>query len=254
MNTNYNQDTYLAQIARGNVAGAELFGAHGKMTTSGSVTNKIIWPNGDWAFPGGSGVQLSLVSDDDEDDKDAGTGIRSVRILYLDTDKNPQTEDVLLEGQTPVTTEATDIYFIQCMHGITFGSNNAAVGEITGYVGAQTYVQINADGTRCGSSMRMVPNGKRLFIASAIASSASGTSASTTNVDLISTFFNGTDYSSVPAFFPYGTLGYQDNSFGINFALPFPFPAGAIFGMRATSDKSATITGDWFGWIENEGA
>ena len=49
-------------------------------------------------------------------DTAAGTGIRKVRIHYLDADHVPHEEVVTLNGLTAVNTVATDIYRINRLH------------------------------------------------------------------------------------------------------------------------------------------
>jgi len=41
-------------------------------------------------------------------------------------------------------------------------------------------------------------------------------------------------------------------SVAYNFPIPAgPFPAGSVILMEVTVDKAATITGNWYGWLEN---
>jgi hypothetical protein len=47
-------------------------------------------------------------------------------------------------------------------------------------------------------------------------------------------------------------FGLQDASFGLTLNLPLPWPAGHIFGLAATTDKAASVSGGVIGWIEDD--
>ena len=67
-------------------------------------------------------------------DTAAGTGARTVRLVYFDgTGAGPFTEDLTLNGTTPVNTVATNIRFIENIFVITVGSGLANAGVITLY-------------------------------------------------------------------------------------------------------------------------
>lgn len=245
---------YFTDVVRGNISGAKAFTAYGVLTT-GVATTQLIWPDGAFLAPPATGIQMSIKSTSAQDGV-GGTGIRSVEIHYLDDTLAEQHETVVLNGLTAVLTQATNIRFIQCMHILTYGTAKSAVGDIRAYditgIG-QIYSMVAAGAVRCASSARMVPKGKKAFIAAAAASSVSGTSASSNRIRLASTYFEGHDYSADSIFIPFGSQGFQDNGTGLVFPLPAgPYPEGTIIGMIVTTDgKVATVTGDWFGWIEN---
>jgi len=242
------------EIARGNIGGSQPFGAFGRITTSSEVTNHLVWANGIWEAPPATGIQLSVVSDDDEDGV-GGTGIRSLHVHYLDTDLKPHTEIVTLDGTTPVLTQAEDIRFLQCAHLNTYGSSKAAVGIIvfTNIAETQTYNQIDALENRCSSSARMVPAGKRAIIYGMVGSSVSGTAAVSTTLSVASSFFYDIDYTADSILIQFGSVGLQDGSEAFNLPIPGVFPEGSIVAMICSTNKNsvATITGDWFGWLED---
>lgn len=248
-----NVNQFMVEIARGNVAGTEPFNSHGRYVATGAVTNHIIWPDGVYNVPVSTGVQMSIVSTDVADDgSPVGTGIRTMDIHYLDADLIPRVEAITLNGTTPVLTVATNIRFIQCMHILTAGTAKSAVGTISATNSAVIYSQIEVGSRRCASSARMVPAGKRLFIAGAVGGSVSGTAAAGAQIKLSTTYFDGHDLTSQLIFIPFGNIGMQDNSIPYTFPIPAgPFPAGTIVTMEVTVDKAAVITGDWFGWLEN---
>jgi hypothetical protein len=72
------------------------------------------------------------VASNSASDTAAGTGARSMRIVYLDdTGAGPFMEVVALSGATPVNTVATNIRFIEQMEVVSVGSGGANVGTIT---------------------------------------------------------------------------------------------------------------------------
>lgn len=249
VNNRYPVGQYEVDIARGNITGAESYGAYGERTTTGAETN-ILWPDGTYALPPASGVQPSLVSTS-ANDSSAGTGIRTVDVHYLDTELAEQTETVTMNGTTPVVMVATDVRFITCLHMNTYGSGKSSAGVISCSVGAQVYSQIVAGAVRCSSSVRMVPAGKRLMVTGMYGGSVSGTAAASTKFYFVTSSFEGHDYSADSVFFPIGAAAFQDGSGGMRFNPPIPFEEGAAVGMSFVTDKAATIVGSWFGYLEN---
>lgn len=79
-----------------------------------------------------SNAQRSLVSSD-VNDTAAGTGARKVRVTYYPADlaSGPLTEDVTLNGTTPVNMVATNVCFIERLDVIEVGSQGGNVGTIS---------------------------------------------------------------------------------------------------------------------------
>lgn len=238
-----------SDVARGRVPGATHFSAYGRRTTAGAESN-ILWPDGAYALPPAAGVQMSLVSTS-ANDAAAGTGIRTVEIHYLDNNLIERIETVTMNGLVPVLTVATNIRFIQCMHMTTYGSGKTAAGTITASVGAQNYSEISVGKARCSSSVRMVPAGKRALIDVVYAGSSSGTSAASTIIEIVTSYFDTHDYSADSIFMPLGASSFQDSSGGITLPCPIALTEGMAFGMRFETDKASTITGFWAGRLEN---
>jgi len=250
-----NHTTDLAiNIARGDIAGSQPFGAYGRIETSGAITNNVIWANGEWEAPPAEGCSISIVSTSAEDGVD-GTGIRELHIHYLDADLVPQIETKALNGLTDAVMIATDVRFLQCAHltETGFGSTKKAVGAITlrNTSTGTVYNQIDPLEKRCTSSARMVPKDKRAVIIGLVGSSISGTAAAGTLISVASSFFIDFDYAANSVLIPFGTVGIQDGSEAFNLPIPAIFPEGAIIAMTCTTDKAAIITGSWFGWIED---
>lgn len=236
-------------IARGLVVGAKPFSAYGERTSAGAETNFPIWPDGAFAIPAASGVQMALVSTSAQDTNTTGTGIWSVEIHYLDNLLAEQSTTVILNGLTPVNTTPTNIRFIQCMH-IATSAGTSAAGTITASNGGVIYSQINAGATRCSSAFRMVPAGYQLRILAASASSISGTAATATQIRLVANAIGTHTYTNPLIFVPFGSTGVQDGGIGLDFPPQEAFQPGTVVGATHTSDKAATISVTWFGYLE----
>ena len=242
------------EAARGDVSGTSNIFAFGELTTTGSVTDQLIWPleNAPLAVPDAAGIQISVVSDDGQD-TGAGTGIQQVEIIYLDGNLAQATEIVTMSGTTPVNTTATDIRFVQCVHCARVGTGKAAAGNISATDAgspATIYSYIPAGELRCSSSARRVPAGKRLIISGLTASAISGAGQARAQIRLACSNIYNTDLVEDAAVFPFVSAGVQDSGF----SLPDQFfvaPAGSVVAMTVTVDKTATINGNWHGWFEN---
>lgn len=243
-------DEYLRDIARGGVEGARPFGGYGEKVTTGADSG-VLWPDGAYALPPASGVQLSLASSS-ADDAMGGTGIRQLVLIYLDTALVERTLIVNLNGTTPVLTPVSDIRFVQCMFMLSAGSGGVAAGTISGSVGAQVYTQIAAGARRCASSVRMVPRGKRMVVTTVYAGSASGSAAAKAIINMATTNFEGVDFTGSSTFIPLASATFQDDSNGISIPCPLAFSEGQVFGMTFSVDKAATVIGSWFGFLEKE--
>lgn len=243
-------DSINNDIARGKVPNARPFNAFGQRVFSGAVTDQMIWSNGGFVGPAIGGVQMSAVSTS-ANDSSVGVGIRTAEVHYLDTDLVEQMEIVTLNGTTPVTMTATDVYFINEFHVLTFGSNKQASGDITVYNGSDVYAEILTGENVQFTSAKMVPSGKVFYLAGAIAGSSSTNSDARVNVKLVANKYNGLTFSDPFIFLPYGVVEIQDSTVTYNFPIPSPFPAGVVVGLLATTDKACLVTGSLYGWIED---
>lgn len=88
-----------------------------------------VW-DGDALYVWPTTARLHDFSSDDASDAAAGTGARTARIHYLDATGLEATEDVTLNGTTPVTTAAT-MTAINFVEILTAGSTSSNVGTIT---------------------------------------------------------------------------------------------------------------------------
>jgi len=241
------------EIARGNVQGAEIFTSFGELVTAGAVDSHIIWPQAgtpNMPVPDPAGVQMAIVSDS-ANDSSSGTGIRQVEIHYLDASLVDRAETVIMNGVTPVNMGATDVRHIQCMHMHAFGSGKTATGNITASNGGTVYSVIPTGNRRCSSSVRRVPAGKVAFVSALIGGASSGTSAAKCILRLVASEVENHKFDDDGVVFPHAGIAAQDSAVALSLAMPVPFTAGTIIGLEADSDKAATLTGGFIGWIED---
>lgn len=105
------------------------------------------------------------ISSANASDAAAGTGARTIRITYLTaTFTGPFTEDITLNGVTPVATVATNICYIESIKVLTAGSVGTSVGVISLFVnsvgGGGTIGSIAAGDTDTMWAHHYVPTGK----------------------------------------------------------------------------------------------
>lgn len=238
-------------ISRGKITGSQSLSSYGKRVTTGADSG-IIWANGLWLAPPAVGVRLSIVSTSASDGV-GGTGIRTLELHCVDANLNPYVETITMNGTTPVLSTATNIRFIQCGHMLTYGTGKSAAGTITfkNSVTAQTYNEISIGMNRCSSSVRIVPKDKRLVITGLVGSSISGSAQASALLSISSTMFNGHDMSVDSVMMPFATIGVQDGSQAMTMETPLIFTEGAIIAITYSVDKAATVTGSFFGWLEN---
>lgn len=245
----YTPNENTNNISRGRVSGSVLFRANGEKTTAGAASG-VLWPNGTFAFPPAAGVQMQVVSTS-ANDTAAGTGARTVFISYLDANLAQLTETITMNGLVPVNTVATNIRFIQFVIVLTFGALKAAAGDISISNGGQNYSFIPTGKNTCPSSVRMVPAGKRLMVDSVIAGASSGAGQAKVIVRAAIPKSSLFDFTASAVFIPVAPMCLQDSNDNMPFDPPIALTEGQSFGLTYETDKTATITGAWQGWIEN---
>lgn len=174
------QGDYFGEVERGAVSGHTIMSAMGERVGVGTTASgEDIWRGNDLApaptsttripTPADAGEQMTVVSESNADNGATATGILTIRIHYLDAIGAEQTEDIILNGTTPVNTVATDIRFVNQIHALTVGSNTVAEGHVkiykTGTVGL-VYNMITEGTNMSLVPHRMVPFGKTLTLRS----------------------------------------------------------------------------------------
>lgn len=111
-----------------------------------------------------------VVNSTSANDTAAGSGTRTIKIVYLDANGDEQHTTVTMNGTSDVAVPAmaNNCTFVQYMYVLTNGSSPTSEGTITLYNTAKTvkYEQITANGNMSLSARYMVPTGYTAYITS----------------------------------------------------------------------------------------
>lgn len=119
-------------VARGEYNGVSIHDKFGRIDDVGTATDpEDVW-NGQGLYTGfpTTGAETLAVVSSDVNDTAAGTGARTVRLFGLDENYNEITEDVALNGTTPVNTTQTFTRMPR-MKVLTAGSGGVNAGTLT---------------------------------------------------------------------------------------------------------------------------
>ena len=125
-----------------------------------------------YTYPDTDG-EIMYLSSDDVDDVNGGAGLWSVSIHGLDENNDPQSESVLLNGQTQVPTvgKYRRVHRVSGIHGNTsagaqgdiyLGATGATLGVPTGNIYA--HMDHGFEGNQTQMAIRTVPRGYRMAI------------------------------------------------------------------------------------------
>ena len=245
--------TQQLEITRGRVEGSYPVVIDGHLVTAGAATDVLVLDGSaikDPSVAPSTGLQMSIVSTSAQDGP-GGTGVRSIRLNYLDADLIERDEIVTLNGTTPVLTVATNIRWVGEIHLLTYGTGKAFAGDLTVTNAGTRYKFILTGSRATRSSAYRVPAGKRLVVHTIYAASTSGTSAARVTVDIVVSRIDEDSFADAGLLITQGSIGLQDGSAIVSDGALYAIPAGEIVALRATTDKSATITGGFFGWLED---
>ena len=143
-------EPFNLQVARGQIPGHKLQFKFGHNAAVGA-TEETIWAEGGLYVYPTSATQMT-VSSSSADDAAAGTGARTINIQGLDADYNEISEDIILNGQTPVTTVNS---YLRINRGTVLtagtGGKNAGIiragtGTVTSGVPANVFLSVDGDG------------------------------------------------------------------------------------------------------------
>lgn len=115
-----------------NISDTRIYRFLGNLTAV-STNEVLVYPR-TYAEPA-SQAQRSIVSTSAQDIDPGGTGAKQVRITYLDSNYVRSTEDILLNGTTPVNTVGLTIRFIESMKVVKGTFAVGAVSLMTGLAG-----------------------------------------------------------------------------------------------------------------------
>lgn len=224
----------------------------GEIVAGAGISKQVVWKGPATTvvpIAAVGGVQMTVTSSSANDASSAGTGVRKINIVYIDSTGAQQSEEVALNGITGVPTVATDIRFIQEVHMSAVGSGGAAAGNISVTNGGTTYGYLAAGDKRSTNAFRMVPTGYRMVVHRVFPGAISGTAAAQVQINLGSSKINGYDFTASGILVKDIGWGLQDGSETMS-GVDYVVEAGEIVGCIATSDKAATIFASFSGWLE----
>lgn len=152
---------------------------HNPSLVGGNVWHDI-WGGGAETIPepNQAGQQLQVLSSSGSD-TELGVGAQIVRIEYLNTLNELTSEDIALNGTTPVLTVATDITDIIDFYNISTGSNSVSVGDVdVTDVGNDSLIfnRIDANGNKSMSTLRhLLPTSSFYLTSMTISGDTKGT-------------------------------------------------------------------------------
>jgi len=250
---------YNTAIALREMDGFTPWNAMGEREAMGiTVTGEDIWRGNELdplptshttiPLPAEAGEQMTVVSESDADNGATATGILTLRIDYLDATGEMQSEDITLDGTTPVNTVATDIRFVNDMYSLSpVGSNGVAEGHIkiykTGSAGL-VYNMIALGGNKSLVPHRMVPLDHKLLLKGWHATEAQNKRCT---VRIRSTHMNG---DLLPGVFCFQDVTYLKQSASGWLVLEEMVPAlSLVKGTGWVVVPGAETSCSWRGWL-----
>jgi hypothetical protein len=156
---------FLIEVAKGNVTGHALIRQYGfNADIDDAATYEDVWSPGaskSWQ----TGAQSMEAVSSDADDTSAGAGARTIRVLTLDASHDEDTQDVTMNGATPVALTGThfDVY---SAHVLTAGATETNEGAIDIQVASAGAVQaqIPLGFGETQQALYVIPNGKTGYV------------------------------------------------------------------------------------------
>lgn len=202
-----------------------------------------------YVFPAAA-VQMAIVSSS-ANDTAAGTGIRTVRIHYLDANYAVQTEDITMNGVAPVNTVATNILRINGIHALTVGSGGYAAGNISLTNGGVTYAYINTGFNTSRSAVFTIPAGKTGYLTHFSVTEGTSAGAHYTRFILEATAHDNILLPGV--FIAQDEMAALNGADSIQYDIPLHLPEKSDVKVSAISDSGAAnamCTAHISGWYE----
>ena len=248
---------YTYDIAEENIADHDTFRALG-YNSNVDATEEDLWEvGGAYVFPtAGMGLELHSSSDQDSGAggvNPAGTGVRSVEILYLDDTWVEQAETVVIDGTTVVTTIATDILRINGFHAMTTGTGMAAAGniELRHLADTPIYSYIAIGNNEALQAIWTVPMGKMAYLTDWHFEAASTTASRWARFILKATVHGDGTYAA--GLFHSQDIGILlEGSANAHFTLPLKLPAKVDIKISMiASGADVVCAGAFEGWYES---
>lgn len=202
----------IARTGKYNGKTAHAFNILGRRSgfTSTSVFNDVKeYDNGVASIPTLSNSTLDIISSSINDTNTAGTGVRQVKVVYIDNSNNlVESAAINLNGTTLVTSVLTGVNFVLWMEAVTVGSSGGSAGNIRLRINGGTVEveQISLGGNKSMSGCAMIPTGYTGYI-----TSMQGTAIATTQDIRLRATVNTLDRSLSNVFHNVGNLFLSSN-------------------------------------------
>ncbi len=158
---------FLTEVSKGRIKGHS--GVHKFGRVSVAQTEFLVWPNNSvYVYP--ASAMVMKISSSNTNDSSAGTGARTVNIEGLDSDFSSITEDVILNGQTPVNTTKlfSRVFTMSVLTGGSTGSNQgilyAGASTVTNGVPLEKYALIDTNKNHSEMALYTTPRKFHGFI------------------------------------------------------------------------------------------
>lgn len=243
---------YQTGIAEGDITNHTAYVKLGNVTSVVNVEQDVWTQGGKYVFPD-SAMQMEVVSTSANDTSN-GTGIRTVKIGYLDASYVSKSETVTLNGVNAVNTVATDIYRVNSIRAVTTGTGGVAAGTI--YVRnlnhTTIYRAIQTGFTRGRSLIYTVPASTTMYITqinlSSVATAAGHYTTFTGRVNFDD--ITGAKTAFMEPFFEI-TLQDQAQPFPLKEPIKIPATCDVVMSVKADANNSNTVCfASWRGWTE----
>jgi hypothetical protein len=237
------KQSFLSQVALLRIAGIKNFRKQGE---NASVTTSVLPINqgGTPIVPLAVAAKISFVSNN-ANDTAAGTGARTLRIFGVGTGGTEQTEDLILNGTTPVLTALDYVGILNRVFVLTVGggATKSNIGTITGTSGGNTYCTMLAGDSTMKQIAYYVPNNKTACIYSYLIDASKNAGATVVFDVHFYVLQNGVKYELFSFKIDQGTG--LDNSMQRAFATPLPITENSIWWFEAkTSSGTAFLSGE----------
>jgi hypothetical protein len=238
-------------ISYGEIANHKIFSLLGRTTTTGTTQITMWSPATQYTFPSAA-QKMELVSTDAADAV-AGTGARSVRLIYLDADGKEGQEVINLNGTTVVTTVTSNIFRINSFRTATVGSLGTTKGTVNiRALGAGTiFSQIPPAENVAEMGVTTVPTGKVLFVSSFSGSCVGSTANKSARMTLRATYDIMSDQQLTPGlhFMPVVDSYLTNDVIARPFDEPLRIPAGTDIKINLQGDSGVSCACIVRGWM-----
>lgn len=185
---------FALEVAKGNVSKHSVELKFGRNPDVDTAASEDIWTaGGNLVEP--TAARIHSVVSSSANDASAGTGLRTLTIVGLDSSYNIQSETITMNGVTPVNT-VNSYTFINRAYGKTFGGGGTNAGTITGTALVDATVQfvVGVGYGQTHKAIYMVPASTKGYITRMYGSFQQTTASSTLDIIMYTKDFGSGGY------------------------------------------------------------